>query len=170
MSMHERKTIDLEQGWEFMQKGITKLKNILEELPESQFSSEDYMMLYTTIYNMCTQKPPHDYSQQLYDKYRDSFEDYITSMPFMYRMLRSCGVVASLDKNLNSIGIWEYFKKKLKKQCNPIDIEEACDPLHQLKQMGSIRDHVKDISLFLLEIDDMIDKDSLFYFMDGLKE
>ncbi|PIA44551.1 hypothetical protein AQUCO_01700270v1 [Aquilegia coerulea] len=79
MAMHERKTIDLEQGWEFMQKGITKLKNILEGLPEPQFSSEDYMMLYTTIYNMCTQKPPHDYSQQLYDKYRESFEEYITS-------------------------------------------------------------------------------------------
>nr|CAD1828429.1 unnamed protein product [Ananas comosus var. bracteatus] len=79
MSMHERKTIDLEQGWEFMQKGITKLKNILEGLPEKQFSPEDYMMLYTTIYNMCTQKPPHDYSQQLYDKYRESFEEYITS-------------------------------------------------------------------------------------------
>lgn len=47
MTMGERKTIDLEQGWEFMQKGITKLKNILEGLPEPQFSSEDYMMLYT---------------------------------------------------------------------------------------------------------------------------
>ncbi|KAH9765749.1 Cullin-1 [Citrus sinensis] len=79
MTMNERKTIDLEQGWEFMQKGITKLKNILEGLPEPQFSSEDYMMLYTTIYNMCTQKPPHDYSQQLYDKYRESFEEYISS-------------------------------------------------------------------------------------------
>ncbi|KAG2721496.1 hypothetical protein I3843_02G071300 [Carya illinoinensis] len=79
MTMSERKTIDLEQGWDFMQKGITKLKNILEGLPETQFSSEDYMMLYTTIYNMCTQKPPHDYSQQLYDKYRESFEEYITS-------------------------------------------------------------------------------------------
>ncbi|KAM7257293.1 hypothetical protein ACFE04_013034 [Oxalis oulophora] len=79
MTMNERKTIDLEQGWEFMQKGITKLKNILEGLPEPQFSSEDYMMLYTTIYNMCTQKPPHDYSQQLYDKYREAFEEYITS-------------------------------------------------------------------------------------------
>ncbi|XP_057960271.1 cullin-1 isoform X1 [Malania oleifera] len=79
MTLNERKTIDLEQGWEFMQKGITKLKNILEGLPEQQFSSEDYMMLYTTIYNMCTQKPPHDYSQQLYDKYRESFEEYITS-------------------------------------------------------------------------------------------
>ncbi|KAL7217513.1 hypothetical protein ACSBR2_010879 [Camellia fascicularis] len=32
-----------------------------------------------TIYNMCTQKPPHDYSQQLYDKYRESFQEYITS-------------------------------------------------------------------------------------------
>ncbi|KAK9065572.1 hypothetical protein SSX86_014973 [Deinandra increscens subsp. villosa] len=79
IKMNERKTIDLEQGWDFMQKGITKLKNILEGLPEPQFSSEDYMMLYTTIYNMCTQKPPHDYSQQLYDKYRESFEEYITS-------------------------------------------------------------------------------------------
>ncbi|XP_058084193.1 cullin-1-like [Magnolia sinica] len=78
MAMNEGETIDLEQGWEFMQKGITKLKNILEGLPEPQFSSEDYMMLYTTIYNMCTQKPPHDYSQQLYDKYRESFEEYIT--------------------------------------------------------------------------------------------
>ena len=47
MTLNERKTIDLEQGWEFMLKGITKLKNILEGLPEPQFSSEDYMMLYT---------------------------------------------------------------------------------------------------------------------------
>lgn len=49
MSMSERKTIDLEQGWDFMQKGVTKLKNILEGLPEPQFSSEDYMMLYTYV-------------------------------------------------------------------------------------------------------------------------
>ncbi|KAM7278577.1 hypothetical protein ACFE04_005711 [Oxalis oulophora] len=87
MTMNERKTIDLEQGWEFMQKGITKLKNILEGLPEPQFSSEDYMMLYTyPLFTTATAtatatatKPPHDYSQQLYDKYREAFEDYITS-------------------------------------------------------------------------------------------
>ncbi|KAH9730301.1 Cullin-1 [Citrus sinensis] len=76
----DRKTIDLDQGWDYMQKGITKLKRILEGLPESPFSSEEYMMLYTTIYNMCTQKPPHDYSQQLYDKYKQAFEEYISSM------------------------------------------------------------------------------------------
>ncbi|CAI0413510.1 unnamed protein product [Linum tenue] len=74
----ERKVIELDQGWDYMQKGITKLKRILEGSVE-QFNSEEYMMLYTTIYNMCTQKPPHDYSQQLYDKYKDSFEEYISS-------------------------------------------------------------------------------------------
>ncbi|PNY15420.1 cullin-1-like protein, partial [Trifolium pratense] len=116
MSLSERKTIDLEQGWDFMHKGIMKLKNILEGLPEPQFSPEDYMMLYTTvtsqvrcvpvsdtdtpltlmiilnyvfsqiiigvdvtIYNMCTQKPPNDYSQPLYDKYKEAFEEYIVS-------------------------------------------------------------------------------------------
>ncbi|KAI9123232.1 hypothetical protein K1719_006121 [Acacia pycnantha] len=41
--------------------------------------SWDYVLLYMTIYNMCTQKPPHDYPQQLYDKYRESLEEYILS-------------------------------------------------------------------------------------------
>ncbi|XP_041016781.1 cullin-1 [Juglans microcarpa x Juglans regia] len=76
----ERKIIDLDQGWAYMLKGITKLKRILEGLPEDPFSSEDYIVLYTTIYNMCTQKPPHDYSQQLYDMYREVFDEYIASM------------------------------------------------------------------------------------------
>ena len=31
-----------------------------------------------TIYNMCTQKPPNDYSEQLYTRYRQSFSVYIT--------------------------------------------------------------------------------------------
>lgn len=75
----ERKTIDLDQGWDYMQNGIMKLKRILEGDQETPFSSEEYMMLYTTIYNMCTQKPPHDYSQQLYDKYKEAFEEYINT-------------------------------------------------------------------------------------------
>ncbi|KAG5628233.1 hypothetical protein H5410_013451 [Solanum commersonii] len=73
--MNQRSTIDLEHGWGIIQRGITRLKNILEGLPEPQFSSEDYMMM--TIYNMCSHNPLHDYSQQLYDKYREAFEEYI---------------------------------------------------------------------------------------------
>ena len=47
MTINEHKITDLEHGWDYMQKGIIKLKKILEGLPEPQFSSEDYMMLYT---------------------------------------------------------------------------------------------------------------------------
>lgn len=39
---------------------------------------------------MCTQKPPHDYSQQLYDKYREAFEEYITSTVRNIGLLRWC--------------------------------------------------------------------------------
>ncbi|KAI9122840.1 hypothetical protein K1719_005729 [Acacia pycnantha] len=81
MSMSELMTIDLEEGWDLIQKGITKLKNNLEGLPEEQLSSADNMMLYTTIYNMCNKKPrPElDYSRRLYDKFRESLEEYILS-------------------------------------------------------------------------------------------
>eukprot|EP00897_Mesotaenium_endlicherianum_P010757 jgi/Mesen1/970/ME000012S00535 len=75
--MNDRKVIELEQGWALMQKGITKLKNWLEGVPDQQFNAEEYITLYTTIYNMCTQKPPQDYSQQLYERYREAFEEYI---------------------------------------------------------------------------------------------
>jgi len=47
---NERKVIELEQGWAFMQKGITKLKNLLEGVPEQQFNSEEYIMLYTYFF------------------------------------------------------------------------------------------------------------------------
>ncbi|CAL5426036.1 unnamed protein product [Camellia sinensis] len=46
--MNQHKAIELEEGWAYMQTGITKLKRILEGLPES-FSSDDYMMLYTVL-------------------------------------------------------------------------------------------------------------------------
>jgi cullin 1 len=43
----DRETIYFEEGWAYMQSGITKFKRILEGLPEPKFSSEEYIMLYT---------------------------------------------------------------------------------------------------------------------------
>lgn len=60
MRMGDRNVIELEQGWTHMRKGIAKLKNILEGIPEQPFTSDEYSILYTTIYNMCTQKFPFD--------------------------------------------------------------------------------------------------------------
>ncbi|CAA7061302.1 unnamed protein product [Microthlaspi erraticum] len=72
------KVIGLEEGLSHMEVGVTKLTRILEGKKEAPFDSESYMRLYTTIYNMCTQKPPHDYSQELYDMYHKVLEDYLT--------------------------------------------------------------------------------------------
>ncbi|KAF9591379.1 hypothetical protein IFM89_004064 [Coptis chinensis] len=78
-----RKIIGLEEGWEFMEKGITKLKRIFEGHPEPQFTSEEYMKFYETVYCMCTQKPPYDFSQQVYERYKKTFDEYmdVTVLP-----------------------------------------------------------------------------------------
>lgn len=47
MSVTQMRIVELDEGWSYMQVGIAKLKSILEESAESQFSSEEYMMLYT---------------------------------------------------------------------------------------------------------------------------
>ncbi|CAH2036006.1 unnamed protein product [Thlaspi arvense] len=75
----EHETNDFEQGWDDMQPSITKLKRFVEGLPESSFDASDYMMLYTSVYRMCIQKPPRNYSRQLYNKYGEVIEDYINS-------------------------------------------------------------------------------------------
>jgi cullin 1 len=50
MEMHGRKLIELDQGWSFLQKGTTKLKNLLEGKPgEAQFNTEEYIMFYTYV-------------------------------------------------------------------------------------------------------------------------
>ncbi|KAA3469844.1 cullin-1-like isoform X1 [Gossypium australe] len=72
--------IEFDQGWGEMEKGIEKLKRILAGEKETPFTLREYMALYTTIYNMCNQKAPHNYSEQLYDKYKETLDEYITSI------------------------------------------------------------------------------------------
>ncbi|KAE8685197.1 Cullin-2 [Hibiscus syriacus] len=75
----ERSIIEFDQGWADIQKGISKLKRLLEGKAETPVSIREYTMIYTTIYNMCNQKEPHDYSEQLYNKYKETLDEYITS-------------------------------------------------------------------------------------------
>ncbi|KAL6884673.1 hypothetical protein ACP4OV_010609 [Aristida adscensionis] len=74
-----RPIVALEDGWSHMVTGVDKLERILAGEAGVGFNSEEYMNLYTTIYNMCTQKPPNEYSQELYERYRGTFEKYINS-------------------------------------------------------------------------------------------
>ncbi|CAN6726765.1 unnamed protein product [Malus baccata var. baccata] len=76
-----RQVINWGDGWNNIQERITKLIRVITEgLPENHIDAEECMAAYTMIFNMCIQKPPYDYSPNLYEKYRETFEEYLTSM------------------------------------------------------------------------------------------
>ncbi|CAN6551100.1 unnamed protein product [Malus baccata var. baccata] len=76
-----RPVINWGEGWNYIQERITKLIRVITEgLPENHIDAEECMAAYTMIYNMCIQKPPYEYSPNLYEKYRETFEEYLTSM------------------------------------------------------------------------------------------
>lgn len=57
----------------------TCLENAGDVLPALILMGSTHTIAYEcrVCYNMCTQKPPHDYSKELYAKYRESFSKYI---------------------------------------------------------------------------------------------
>ncbi len=42
-------------------------------------STDDYKEMYTTVYTMCTQKPPNNWSENLYQNYCEAIKDYLSS-------------------------------------------------------------------------------------------
>jgi len=69
--------MDFGRGWLQIQKeGIEPLLAFFSTGLVS-FSRADYSRLYTIIYDMCVQRNPYNFSQQLYDAYRTTFKDYL---------------------------------------------------------------------------------------------
>jgi len=59
---------------------VRRLQGILEDdLTGHKFDNKEYMTYFTLVYNMCTQKPPHNYSEQLYQRYKKAISDYLNS-------------------------------------------------------------------------------------------
>jgi len=84
--------IQLEDGWNSVRKdGIDRIEYFLNtgELPsdvaagqqnaekQKLFPHERYMDLYTKIYNMCTQRAPNNWSEQLYVRYGEAMTAYV---------------------------------------------------------------------------------------------
>ena len=70
-------------GWHrIYNDGIAKLQVILSsqfQAGTAAFSNNEYVELYTLIYQMCIQKPPHSYTPQLYEQYDKCIADYLTT-------------------------------------------------------------------------------------------
>ena len=68
------------------------------------------------------------------------------------------------------ITTWETLKKEIKDQFLPSNASwMARESLKRLKQMGTVRDYVKDFSSLMLDIKNMSNDDKLFNFMSGLQ-
>ena len=74
----------LEDGWNKLKSGgVNKIEAILEDMHggvyKDKISTEEYSALYTTVYTMCTQKPPNNWSEHLYNNYCDAVKDYLSA-------------------------------------------------------------------------------------------
>ncbi|XP_042392805.1 cullin-1-like [Zingiber officinale] len=103
--MWRRKQTPFDEGWKFVEEGITKLKMILKEglsLPESPITSTEFILLHTSIYNMCSQWNDYNQEELLYNKYTEVFEEYTTSV-----------VLPSLEEKYNEFMLRELTKQWL---------------------------------------------------------
>lgn len=74
-------TIDFDSGWNRIRAAIKRLESALDGSFTSGklFVNREYMDIYTCCYNMCTQRPPHNYSQNLYEAHEQSIVAYLES-------------------------------------------------------------------------------------------
>ncbi|KAK8480421.1 hypothetical protein V6N13_131013 [Hibiscus sabdariffa] len=73
------KYIPLDEGMMIMDEAIVKAKKIIEGYPETKFSGEEYQRFYRCVYFMCTYHGSNEKTMQLYEKFRNSFEESIFS-------------------------------------------------------------------------------------------
>jgi len=85
MSNASQRIIPLEEGWndEIKAKAIDKLEALLnggmDSGQASMFGPREYVQIYTTCYDMCTQRSPYNWSRELYDRHGQTIERYLTS-------------------------------------------------------------------------------------------
>ncbi|RLN36363.1 Cullin-1 [Panicum miliaceum] len=94
--------VELEEGWRFLAAGVAKIRRTVEAGGEFPLSSVEFLELYTTVFNMCTQKPPHDYSSDLYERYKEDTDTYVKStfprpLPHYSVPARGCAAAFVLD-------------------------------------------------------------------------
>ncbi|GKY92196.1 hypothetical protein MPSEU_000190800 [Mayamaea pseudoterrestris] len=79
-----QRIIPLEEGWndEIKKKAIDKLEDMLngglKAGNASMFGPKEYVAIYTTCYDMCTQRSPFNWSRELYQRHGETIERYLT--------------------------------------------------------------------------------------------
>jgi len=79
MSSGAGNIIQLEEGWNnVIKKGaIDVLEKTLDDGFDTCFEPKEYIRIYTTCYDMCTQRSPYNWSRDLYTRHGETIEQYL---------------------------------------------------------------------------------------------
>jgi len=79
MSSSNGSIIQLEDGWNnVIKKGaIDVLEKTLDDGFDTSFEPKEYIRIYTTCYDMCTQRSPYNWSRDLYTRHGETIENYL---------------------------------------------------------------------------------------------
>jgi cullin 1 len=73
--------ITFETGWGNIVPQLDRLKTMLQtdykDNKQKSFDKKSYMKVYTSVYNMCTQRQPHNWSERLYERHGSTIRDYL---------------------------------------------------------------------------------------------
>ncbi|XP_050216126.1 cullin-1-like isoform X2 [Mercurialis annua] len=69
---------EFEAGLKVIQEAVDQVNAIAEGTSSSSLSSADYMRYYTVVFDLSASHPLGDFTKELYDKYKQIFEDHIT--------------------------------------------------------------------------------------------
>ncbi len=79
----QKKIVLLEEGWALDLEKNDLIKKFVETRDYSSqktiISRSEYIQVYTTAYDMCTQPEPYDYTEKLYDLYCDYYKNYLSN-------------------------------------------------------------------------------------------
>ncbi|XP_016462868.1 cullin-1 isoform X1 [Nicotiana tabacum] len=81
MTTGSAKPLSFEEGWPILQEeAINKLIHLVEGHSSNHFTSQEYMRIYTTVYNMCDKNNrAGPEALKLYSQYKKTMEDYVSS-------------------------------------------------------------------------------------------
>ncbi|MCO5613482.1 hypothetical protein L7F22_067759 [Adiantum nelumboides] len=82
------RVINLDSGWYLLKNGLTRLAKLLDSsthLPAQTkqrplLQPSQYELLYSTVYTICSQKAPHNYSNQLFQRVKEFLREHIATI------------------------------------------------------------------------------------------
>jgi cullin 1 len=103
--VNQQTQINFEEQWKYLQSGIDRLIDFLDSNTKRPFDHKEYTNMYSTVYNLCTQKvdtgkQPGGATELLYERYKKSIIQYLTD-----------SVVPSLKEKQGEVLLMEAVKR-----------------------------------------------------------